>query len=286
MPARNEAEVTAERYYDSSDADSFYEAVWGGEDIHIGLYQSGLSIAEASRRTVRAMCSQLQGLGPRGRVLDLGAGYGGSARYLAREIGCRVTCLNLSEVQNERNRTLCREQGLAERVEVLHGSFEAIPGADARFDVVWSQDAFLHGADRVRVLEEIQRVLKPGGELIFTDPMQADDCPPGVLQPVYDRLELASLASPRFYRRELRRLGFEEVQVSELVAQLRTHYASVKRDLESRYPELSTRISRSYLDRMIRGLGHWVAAADQGYLAWGILHFRKPGTAQGVPTAA
>jgi len=28
---------------------------------------------------------------------------------------------------------------------------------------------------------------------------------------------------------------------------------------------------------MIAGLGHWVDAADQGYLAWGILHLRKPG---------
>src|SRR5690606_19619629 len=129
----------------------------------------------------------------------------------------------------------------------------------------------LHGAQRVRLLEEIHRVLKPGGELIFTDPMQADDCPPGVLQPVYDRLELESLASPGFYRRELGRLGWEEVEIRELTGQLRTHYAAVKQNLEDRYPELSARISRSYLDRMILGLGNWVTAADQGYLAWGIL---------------
>ena len=50
MKNRNAAESVAENYYDSSDADIFYERVWGGEDIHIGLYESGLSIFEASRK--------------------------------------------------------------------------------------------------------------------------------------------------------------------------------------------------------------------------------------------
>ena len=37
--ARSTAVEVAERYYDSSDADSFYAEIWGGEDIHIGLYE-------------------------------------------------------------------------------------------------------------------------------------------------------------------------------------------------------------------------------------------------------
>ena len=32
---------TAREYYNSEDADNFYFAIWGGEDIHIGLYDSG-----------------------------------------------------------------------------------------------------------------------------------------------------------------------------------------------------------------------------------------------------
>jgi ubiquinone/menaquinone biosynthesis C-methylase UbiE len=44
-------------------------------------------------------------------------------------------------------------------------------------------------------MTEVDRVLKPGGELVFTDPMQADDCPDGVLQPVLDRIHLESLGS-------------------------------------------------------------------------------------------
>ena len=275
MSSRNSAEQVTENYYDSSDADSFYERVWGGEDIHIGLYEEGLSIYEASRRTVSTMASQLASLNAQGRVLDLGAGYGGAARYLAKHFGCQVTCLNLSDIQNQRNRELSREQGLHGKIEVVHGSFEAIPEEHDTYDIVWSQDAFLHSARKQTVLQEISRVLKPGGELIFTDPMQSDNCPDGVLQPVYDRLHLDSLGSFAFYREKLSALGFEEIEMTPLTEQLRTHYFEVGEKLKREYSELLQSISQDYLDRMIRGLEHWVEAADKHYLAWGILHFRK-----------
>ena len=279
MPSkRSTAEAVAEEYYDSGDADRFYEKVWGGEDIHIGLYQPGDSIFDASRRTVAAM-AQLPGkLGADSQVIDLGAGYGGAGRYLIQQYGCHVTSLNLSEVQNERNRLLNREQGLADRHTVQYGSYEDIQAADASMDLVWSQDAFLHSSRRERILDEITRVLKPGGELIFTDPMQADDCPPGVLQPVYDRLNLESLASFAWYRRELQQRGFEEVAVHDHTGQLRNHYASVKENLRDNYRGLAGDISITYMDRMLAGLDNWVNAADAGHLAWGILHFRKSNT--------
>ncbi|MDT8398206.1 MAG: methyltransferase domain-containing protein [Pseudomonadales bacterium] len=272
---RTDAERVAESYYDSSDADAFYETVWGGEDIHIGLYEPGLSIQAASRRTVVAMAELLQTLGPDSRVLDLGAGYGGSARYLAREFGCHVTCLNLSEVQNERNRQLNRQQQLEHRVSVLHGSFESIPCEADSFDIVWSQDAFLHSDRRTQIISEIDRVMTHRGELVFTDPMQADDCPEGVLKPVYDRLDLQSLASIAFYRSQLAAHGFQEQKILNLVFQLRNHYDNVRAKLEADRAELSQNISAAYIDRMIAGLKHWVAAADAGYLAWGILYFTR-----------
>lgn len=273
---RNAAEAVAEEYYDSRDADAFYARVWGGEDIHIGLYEpADLSISQASRRTVARMAAELEGLPAGSRVVDLGAGYGGAARWLAARHGCHVTCVNLSEVQNERNRRLTAEAGLGDRIEVRHGSFEAIPAEDASFDVAWSQDAFLHAADRRRVLREVHRVLRPGGGLVFTDPMQADDCPPEVLRPVYERLHLDSLGSFDSYRKAAAEIGFEEVRCVRLTPHLRMHYARVRRSLEERYDALANEASRPYLDRMLAGLRHWVEAADRGHLAWGILHFRR-----------
>lgn len=266
---------TTESYYDSSEADTFYAAIWGGNDIHIGIYErSDDSVYAASSRTVAAMAARVEGVVDGPTVLDIGAGYGGSARTLAGLFGCRVDCLNLSRVQNARNRERCRQSGLDDRIRVIHGSFEAIPGPPDRYDVVWSQDAILHSAARERVLAEVARVLRPGGQFIFTDPMQTDECPADVLQPVLDRIHLDSLASPGFYRKTLAGLGFEETGWIEMPMQLRAHYGAVRAELEARREEMVERCGADYVTRMLEGLGHWVDAADRGHLTWGIHHFR------------
>ncbi len=268
----------AESYYDSKDADEFYFHIWGGEDIHIGLYRSDKdSIGEASRRTVEAMADSVVGgaLRKNARVVDLGSGFGGAARYLAKRFGCHVTCLNISEVENTRNRKANTAAGLDKLIDVKHGNFEDIPLKDASLDLAWSQDAILHSGDRDQVIAEVARVLKPGGEFVFTDPMQADDCPEGVLQPVYDRIHLSSLGSVKFYRTAAARHGLELIDVRPMPDQLRNHYARVKVELQARYDEMVKVASKDYVDRMLVGLQNWVDAADKGYLNWGILHFRK-----------
>ncbi|EPH46421.1 methyltransferase domain-containing protein [Streptomyces aurantiacus] len=281
----------ARNYYNSSDADTFYAKVWGGEDIHIGLYEgAGEPIADASRRTVERMAGKL-GLTRDSVVLDLGSGYGGSARYLASTYGCRVLALNLSEVENKRHKELNHARGLSGLIEVVDGSFEDIPYPDDVVDVVWSQDAFLHSGNRARVLEEVTRVLRPGGQLIFTDPMAVDNCPPGVLQPILDRIHLDNMGSPGFYKRELEGLGFVPSGggpagpggtggFEEHREQLITHYARVLEETERQEVQgLAGQVSHDYLTQMKKGLARWVAAGRDGHITWGILHFRRGGSA-------
>jgi sarcosine/dimethylglycine N-methyltransferase len=273
----SEAARKAETYYDGDAADNFYFAIWGGEDIHIGVYAGpDEPIAGASRRTVERMIGVSKRLEAQARVLDLGAGYGGSARQLARRLGCRVECLNVSRTQNARNEELNRAQELEDRVSVTHGSFEDLPLEDASYDVVWSQDAFLHSGRREKVMSEAARVLAPGGELIFTDIMQTASCPPAVLQPILDRIELETLGSVAFYREVAARLGLEDGGFVDLSAQLPVHYSRVLAQLESRDDEMTKVSGRDYVERMKKGLRHWIDAGEAGYLAWGILRFGRP----------
>jgi len=267
---------TARDYYNSHDADNFYYSIWGGEDIHIGLYRSeGDSIFDASRRTVRRMAALADPPDENSTVLDLGAGYGGAARYLAGEYGCKVVALNLSEVENERDREMNRDQGLDHLIEVVDGNFEDIPYDDETFDVVWSQDAFLHSSERGQIIHEAERVLKDDGELIFTDPMAADACPEDVLQPILDRIHLETLASPGFYREEAREVGLREVRFLDETQQLINHYARVLAETEAHEARLRENVSQEYIDHMKEGLNHWVNGGEKGYLAWGIFQFRK-----------
>ncbi|WP_157019535.1 glycine/sarcosine N-methyltransferase [Mesorhizobium xinjiangense] len=272
----NDIRDVTEDYYDGDDADTFYSTIWGGEDLHIGIYDETSDIRAASAETVERMISMLPALDANASVLDIGAGYGGSMRRMVQKYGCSAACLNISEIQNDTNRHRNRRAGLADKIRVIHGVFEDIPEPDGSYDVVWSQDAILHSDQRERVLGEVMRVLKPGGHFIFTDPMQADDVPTGVLQPVYDRLQLNSLGSFRFYREAARAQGFEIVAQDEMTKQLRQHYDRVRQELLANYQKLrDSGASAEYLDKMVIGLENWVKAADAGYLAWGIQQFRK-----------
>jgi len=276
MTNRSDAVERAEEYYDSAESDAFYKTIWGGEDIHIGLYRSeSETIADASRRTVEEMAKRIQVCGPNTRIMDLGAGYGGSARYLAKTFGCKVTCLNLSETQNTRNCELTAQAGLDDLVSVVHGDFENIPDTDDSYDVVWSQDAILHSGRRERVLDEVARILAPHGQLVFTDPMQSDYCPDGVLQPILDRIQLSTLGSFRFYREKLAARGFQEESIEDLTDQLRNHYFRVGQALRKNYDQAVELSGKTYVNNMLKGLQHWVDGADKGYLAWGIMDFRK-----------
>ena len=263
-------------YYDSEDAHNFYYTIWGGEDLHLGIYESqNDSIFDASRRTIQQMAEKSRFKGQKARVIDLGGGFSGSARFLAKNYGWEVVVLNLSEAENKRGRKMNKEQGLDHLVEVRDGSFSNIPYPDASFDIVWSQDAILHSDNRMQVLDEAYRVLRPGGEMIFSDPMQADDCPEGVLQPIYDRIHLLSLGSPGFYREYAARIGFQDMGYENLDDHLTLHYSRVLEEMEKREGELEQVVSREYIQNMKKGLRHWIEGGKKGYLAWGIFHFRK-----------
>ena len=208
-------------------------------------------------------------------MLDIGSGYGGSARFLAETFGYRITCLNISERHNKRNRCLNREHGLASLLKIVNGSFEDIPFSDGSFDIVWSQDALLHSGDRPKVLEEVSRVLAENGEFIFTDPMQSDGCPPDALHPVLARLHLPDLGCLASYGETAARLGWEEIRIVDFSEHLVTHYTRVLDEVEKRYDELLAASGWDYLEHAVQGLKHWIDAGRKGHLKWGILHFRK-----------
>ncbi len=267
----------AREYYNSSDADRFYATIWGGEDIHIGLYESDSDpIVEASRRTVESIASSVKNLDSKTRVLDIGSGYGGSARYLVKKYGCQVGCLNLSETQNTRNRELNQKEGISLAINVIDGSFEDIPLPDGSVDLVWSQDAILHSGDRKKVFEEVSRVLAKGGQFIFTDPMQSAKCPKNVLQPILDRIHLDSLGSIEHYQKMAKDFGLKELEILDLSKNLPAHYGRVLQELVAQHNNLIRVCAEDYLANMKVGLQHWVDAGKAGHLTWGILHFQKP----------
>jgi len=108
------------------------------------------------------------------RVLDIGAGLGGSARMLAAETGCSVECVELSADYCVGAALLNRLTGLEHRIGVVQGSALDLHYPDRSFDVVWMQNVGMNIADKRKLYEEIARVLKPGGRYAFQE-MAAGD---------------------------------------------------------------------------------------------------------------
>jgi ubiquinone/menaquinone biosynthesis C-methylase UbiE len=128
-------------------------------------------------RTATVELARMLSLTESHRVLDLGCGIGGPARYLASTFGCRVVGLDLTlEFCRVAAMLACRT-GLSDKVEYRQGDALALPFADASFDVVWSQNVSMNIADRDRLYGEIRRVLRPGGRYAFADVVEGNDVP-------------------------------------------------------------------------------------------------------------
>ncbi len=265
----------ARSYYNSDDAHNFYYRIWGGEDLHLGIYNSHDDpIFEASRRAIDRIASYADKIDKNTKVIDFGGGFSGSARHLAKKFGCHVTVVNLSETENELGRKMNKEQGLDHLIDIIDGSYDSVPMEDNSFDVVWSEDAMLHSNNKIQIMKEAKRLLKPGGDFIFSDPMQTDDCDESVLQPIYERINLSSMASPGYYKKIAENAGLKLVDFEELSQHLAIHYGKVLEETEKNEEDLKNYVSEEYIQNMKTGLKNWVKGGNEKNLTWGIFHFK------------
>jgi MPBQ/MSBQ methyltransferase len=145
------------------------------------------------------------------RVLDVGCGLGGSARYLAAEHGADVTGVDLTAEYVNVARELSRLVHLDDGIRFEVGSALALPFADATFDVAWTEHAQMNIEDKRTLYAEIARVLVPGGRLVFHDIFQGDGGTPHFPVPWAEDESTSFLATPAHVRATLEAVGFRVV---------------------------------------------------------------------------
>lgn len=156
------------------------------------------------------------GAAPGRRLVDLCAGLGGPARYLAHRYGCSVVCVEINARRAAGAADLTRRVGLDGRVAVVRGDAQCLPLADASADGVVSQEALLHVPDKAATLRECARVLAPGASLAFTDWTVLEPLAAADLALLWEGIAAQTVQSVADYRGLLAAAGLELVAVDDL----------------------------------------------------------------------
>ncbi|HLY87024.1 MAG TPA: class I SAM-dependent methyltransferase [Gaiellaceae bacterium] len=108
----------------------------------------------------------------RGSVLEIGAGTGANLAHY----GSGVESLVVSEPEPAMLRRLqSKAQEELPLAEIVQAPAEDLPFEDDSFDAVVSTLVLCGVADQARSLREVQRVLRPGGSLLFLEHVRSDD---------------------------------------------------------------------------------------------------------------
>jgi len=224
-------------------------------------HYGGLAAVEALARKAGITCSA--------RVLDVCAGLGGPARFLADRFGCRVVAVELNAGRAAGAARLTRLVGLDRHVVVARADATALPFAAARFDACLSQEAFLHIADKATVLGECRRMLRPGGRLAFTDWIARPRLGDLERERLREWMAATTLQSLDGYRALLGRTGFTTVEAHDLSDEWRPILRSRLEMYRTLRDETIARFGERWYRDYQQVYGFFVSLVEDGKLGGG-----------------
>ncbi len=273
MPAENPEAVDGDAkvaetkdFYDDALRDAL-ERLWG-EHLHLALFeQPGEPIETALKRATASMAEGLD-LTPDSEVLEVACGVGAAALHLARRYGCRVLAANISGRQLALGRALTEAAGLAHLVRFAEADFHALEQPDASLDLWWCQEALLHSPDKIKVLAEARRVLKPGGRLVVSDLTVPAGTSEADRARIYQRVQSPGMWDRADYDEALAALGFEVLRCRDWSEHVAPTYDVMHRRTLDHRPALEDKVPVAELDALIAQLATWVECARAGKIGW------------------
>jgi cyclopropane fatty-acyl-phospholipid synthase-like methyltransferase len=151
-------------------------------------------------------------------VLEVGAGIGGPARYLAHRTGCRVTALELQPDLNATAETLTRRCGLSDRVTHLCGNFLDGVASGATFDALASWLTFLHVPDRETLYRRCFEALKPGSFLFAEDYFERGRLSSRERATLETEVYCEYVPRLSDYTAQLQGAGFDDIQLTDMTS--------------------------------------------------------------------
>jgi cyclopropane fatty-acyl-phospholipid synthase-like methyltransferase len=143
--------------------------------IHYGYWDENTKTLSEALENENKLLAKLAAIKQNDEVLDAGCGVGGSAIFLAKQFGCRVTGITLSKKQVDSCYKNAEKHSVSDHVKFICGNFTKMDFADETFDVVWAIESACYAPDKKELLKEFKRVLKTGGRLIIADGFLKDE---------------------------------------------------------------------------------------------------------------
>lgn len=149
------------------------------------------------------------------RILEVGSGIGGPARYMADKTGCQVTALELQPELHDIAQSLTERCGLSGLVKHLCGDILDFPEEDGDFDFVVSWLSFLHIPDRDSLIRKCYNILKDDGGIFIEDYYQGSEFNHEELQVLSQDVSCIYLPTWEEYRKQLICGGFRKVELTD-----------------------------------------------------------------------
>lgn len=207
--------------------------------------EPGLTLEQAQLAKLEHVCRKLD-LQPGQQVVELGCGWGGLARYMAREYGVSVRAFNISREQVEYAREQATQEGLDDRVEYVLDDYRNVSG---EYDAFVSVGMLEHvGTDNYATVARLIRnhLRSDGLALIHTI---GRNCPAGINAWIEKRI------FPGAYPPSITQLtGLAEAgPLSVLdIENLRLHYAETLTDWLARYEDNIDQVQEMYDEHFVR----------------------------------
>lgn len=176
------------------------QSYWGATK-HMGGFKATQELVQ--------MCQ----IAPGNRVLEVGCGAGMTSWRLAKEYGCSVVGVDLSEEMITWAEKRAEREGVAEQTEFRVADAVQLPFEEHEFDIMLCESVTAFPEDKGRAVSEYARVVKPGGYVGMNEVTWIKSPPPaGLVQYLKDTMENATFLDQEGWVNLLIEAGLEDVQ--------------------------------------------------------------------------
>lgn len=172
---------------------------------------SGMEMLHPGGMALTHRTAEVAALAPGTRVLDVSSGRGTQAIYYAQRFGADVTGIDIADEMVLAASARAARAGVADGVRFRQGDSQSLPFSAGSFDVVVNECAVGIPDDSQAVLDEMLRVVRPGGTVVIHESTWRAPLPPAEKEELSDRYGTTPLEHAE-WTAMLRRAGAADVR--------------------------------------------------------------------------